>query len=101
MQQILSTCCVLGPVPGIDYGPYSGGTPDLSLILEASHLARTSRALDSDHQPIPLHRWENGGPERKSKLFKNTQGANEFPALKAAEVSQCSTQDTHSLLPAH
>lgn len=55
MQQTLSTCCVLGPVPSGDYEPYSQGIPSLSLILEASHLARTSGALEIS-SPIPLYR---------------------------------------------
>lgn len=41
-------CCVLGPVPGSDYGPYPQRTPGLglSLSLETSHLARVRRALE-------------------------------------------------------
>ena len=94
MPQILSTRCLLGPVPAVDYGPYSQGTPGLglSLIFRSKSSSQNQKGL-RQHQPIPLCSWGNWDPERESNMFKTTQGVNVFSALKPAEESQCFSRE--------
>ena len=93
MPQILSTWCVLDPVPAGDYGPYSQGTPGLgpSLIFrsKSSSLRRALDSINQSHHAV-LGNWD---PERESNLFKTTEGVNVFSALKPAEESQCSSRE--------